>query len=320
MEKNEAYERTQNNFEMLPNRLQNLEEENVWSLKGIKKPCLCIGSGGSAAASYYASRILEISNGIIATNVYPRDILYKKNLQLYRNIVSITYSNNNHGINEAINYAQRQGLNSYILTANPETALNSTLITYSDTFEKEHSFISIASTFEPMEAMFKYYFGKFADEIIEEIYDQAVRQRIDLNFNGIFPLEIMSGDNTNTAATLLESTIVEAGLGIPVIHEKDNYRHGRSTLSYHLKNNILIYLLNGKNTELDDLLLAEASNSYRQVIILESKNTDEITGEFDLAIKAMFLCKLLAESLNKGLSKVEYNPIVRKLYKFNGNM
>ncbi len=313
-------ERTKGNFEMLPKRQFYLEAKNLEILEELKEACLCIGSGGSSAAGYYASKVLESTNGIISEFMYPRDVLYKKSLLLFKNILSIIYSNNNHGINEALKYARNQGLNTYIVTANSECDSNSKLITYTDSFEREHSFISLASTFEPMEVMFRYYFGRFADEVVEEIYAKALEQKIDLNFNEMLPIEIMSGDNTYTAAKILNSTIVEAGLGIPVVHEKDNYRHGCSTLAHHFKQNILIYLLNGDKTELDNILLNEVSSSYRQVILLESNINDKLAGEFDLAIKSMSLCKLITESQNKGLSKVDYNPIVKKLYKYNGGM
>lgn len=316
---NIAIKKTQENIDVLPKRLACLEESNISVLQDIKGPCICIGNGGSEAASYYASRVLESTNGIICINEYPRNTLYKKSLQLYRNILSITYSNNNHGINKAIEYAKKYELNAYILTANDDSSAKGTLISYSDSFDKEHSFISIASTFEPMEMMLGYYFGRSADDIIQDIYKNAVEQRINIDFNEILPIEIMSGDNTYTAAKLLKSTIIEAGLGIPVIHEKDNYRHGGSTLVHQFKNNIMVYLLNGK-TELDDMLLSEAPSSYRQFIVLESKFQDLLVGEFDLAIQSMYLCKLIAESQNKGLSKVDYNPIVKKLYYYKGKM
>jgi hypothetical protein len=316
---NMAIKRTQENFDMLAKRLDCLEENNLEVLESIKEPCICIGNGGSEAASYYASRILRVTNGIICINEFPRDILYDKSLKLFRNVLSITYSNNSHGINEALDYSNKYGLNTFVLTANSEPSQRDTLITYSDPFDKEHSFISIASTFEPMEALFKYYYGRFADEVIQDVYNAAAKQKIDINFNEMLPIEIMSGDNTYTAAKLLKSTILEAGLGIPVIHEKDNYRHGCSTLAHQFKNNIMIYLLNGK-TELDEMLLNEAPSSYRQFIVLESREPDLLLGEFDLAIQSMFLCKLIAETQNKGLSKVDYNPIVKKLYYYKGKM
>ena len=130
----------------------------------------------------------------------------------------------------------------------------------------------------------------------------------------------MSGDNTYVAAEILKSTMVEAGIGVPVIHEKYRYCHGNSTLSYHHKGNILVYLLNGKETELDNKLLLEIAPYYEDVITLRSDCKDKIIGEFDLAFKSLFLCKDMASNMNKDLSKVKYSPVVKRLYNYKGGM
>ena len=64
--------------------------------------------------------------------------------------------------------------------------------------------------------------------------------------------EIFSGIDTKTTSTYLESTMAEAGLGLPIVHDKYGYCHGRSTLSINY-NNIAIYL--NRDTELDKLLI-----------------------------------------------------------------
>ncbi len=221
MERNEAIERTKHNLDVLSGRLDNLEERNLWSLEDVKEPCICIGSGGSDAASYYASKILAKKNDIICASEFPRTILYKDDLKHFRNLLAITYSNNNLGINEAIKYASNLGINSYILTVNPEERKNSKLINYIDSHNEEKSFISIASTFEPMAAMYQYYsgrdcYGKFAHEELSEYCERAAKQNFNVEFNEMLPIEIMSGDNTYTAAKLLNSTIAEAALGFPI--------------------------------------------------------------------------------------------------------
>ena len=43
-------------------------------------------------------------------------------------------------------------------------------------------------------------------------------------------------------------------------------------------------------------------------------------SEYILLLKCMYLAKYIAESKNKDLSRVEYNPIVKKLYKYNGGI
>lgn len=43
--------------------------------------------------------------------------------------------------------------------------------------------------------------------------------------------EIFSGTDTSTASKYLESTLVQSGIGISIVHDKYAYCHGRSTTS-----------------------------------------------------------------------------------------
>ena len=127
----------------------------------------------------------------------------------------------------------------------------------------------------------------------------------------------MSGYDTSTAHTYLESTMVEANLSIPIIHDKYSYCHGRSTTSYH-NDHSLIYF--DKDTELDKLMLQELQAYYRKIIILKSKYNDPIIDDYYLTVKSMLLTKQLAEQSEKDLSRVDYSPVVKKLYKYKGKM
>ena len=127
--------------------------------------------------------------------------------------------------------------------------------------------------------------------------------------------EIFSGLETSTASKYLESTMIESGIGIPIIHDKYSYCHGRSTLST-VRNNIAIYF-NG-NTELDKLLLEELPKYYKDVIVLDSH--PGLLNEFILLLKCLYLTKYIAEEQQKDLSGVNYNPIVKKLYKYKGDL
>ena len=129
--------------------------------------------------------------------------------------------------------------------------------------------------------------------------------------------EIASGIDTSSAHTYLESTMLEAGLSIPIVHDKYSYCHGRSTTSYH-NNHSLIYF--DKDTELDRLMLEELKEYYNKIVILKSKYNDPIIDDYYLTVRSILLTKSLAEQTNKDLSKVEYSPVVKKLYKYNGEM
>ena len=109
--------------------------------------------------------------------------------------------------------------------------------------------------------------------------------------------------------------MVESGIGIPIVHDKYSYCHGRSTLST-VSNNIAIYF-NGF-TELDRLFIEELKSCYKDVIVLST--TPNLVEEHKLLIKCMYLTKYIAEQKEKDLSGVDYNPINKKIYKYNGKL
>jgi len=319
------------NFDMIMPRLidsfDHLDTKKANNILGnIERNCICMGTGGSNCTSHFASIVLEERNGIIAVSKEPRDVIHM-NLNSkygysgkYDTLLGITYGNNNYGIDEAIKRASNHKIEPHLITTNSESPKD---ICYKGSLPNEHSFISLASTVIPMSILLNYFLHYYDEEkvleLINKMYLNASNDNYDLSFNEETPIfEIMSGDNTYVASKVLESTIAEAGLGIPVVHEKYSYCHGRSTLTFNNNSN-LIYLINDK-TNLDDLLLAELREMYNSVTILESKESDYIVSEFDLALKSLFLCKSIAKEQEKDLSKVNYSPVVRKLYKYKDGM
>jgi hypothetical protein len=109
--------------------------------------------------------------------------------------------------------------------------------------------------------------------------------------------------------------MIESGIGVPIIHDKYSYCHGRSTLAT-TSRNIAIYF--NLNTELDKLLIFELYQYYKDVIIMDTENSP--VAEYLLLIKCMYLTKYIAFQKNKDLSGVDYNPIVKKIYKYHGNL
>lgn len=96
-----------------------------------------------------------------------------------------------------------------------------------------------------------------------------------------------------------------------------NYCHGRSTLGVNYSGNIICF---NRNIDFDKLLLNELKKYYKNIIIIESKYNDDILADYEMLIKSMYLTKYIAANKNKDLSKVDYSPLVKKLYKFNGNI
>ena len=298
----------QENFDLLSDRVldalnnTNLEETRN-TLSSIKTPTIVTGVGGSKVVAVFTSKILAKKNGIISTCLEPRDILYTP-LTGYDNVLSCSYSGTNFGVQTSF----QNELNKYLLSST--RVPNITNITYDTSLPKEHSFISLAATLIPMTIMLDYYLD--GNNIVPEILNQETPL---IEPHPVY--EIISGVDTETPHTYLESTMLEAGLAIPIVHDKYSYCHGRSTSSYH-NNHSLIYF--DKDTELDRLMLEELKDYYNKIIILKSKYQDPIIDEYYLTIKSMLLTKSLAEQTCKDLSKVEYSPVVKKLYKYQGEM
>lgn len=298
----------QENFDILSDRVldalnnTNLEETRN-TLSSIKTPTIVTGVGGSKVVAVFTSKILASKNGIISTCLEPRDMLYT-NLSGYDNVLSCSYSGTNFGVQTSF----QNELNKYLLSST--RVPNITNITYDTSLPKEHSFISLAATLIPMTIMLDYYLD--GNDIIQELLNQDTPN---ITPHPVF--EIMSGIETSSAHTYLESTMLEAGLSIPIVHDKYSYCHGRSTTSYH-NNHSLIYFDN--DTELDKLMLEELQEYYNKIVILKSKYNDPIINDYYLTIRSMLLTKSIAEQTGKDLSKVEYSPVVKKLYKYQGQM
>ena len=297
------------NFEKLERRvldsLCNSDLERInYELSKIDGPTLVSGVGGSSVVSEYASKILNRKNSIITKNMEPRDFGYM-DLNLYKNVLACSYSGNNYGVELAF----LNNLKHYLLASKENTNDNIINLTYS-CLDYEKSFISLAATLIPCSILLNYYLDNNKEAIINSL--ERYSYNFDVNCDAY---EIFSGIETSTASKYLESTMIESGIGIPIVHDKYSYCHGRSTISI-IKNNIAIYF-NG-NTELDKLLLKELPKYYKDIIVIDFNNN--LFDEYLLLIKCMYLTKYISQELNKDLSGVDYNPIVKKVYKYNSGI
>lgn len=301
------------NFKKLNNRVvdslndTDLEKLN-YLLSKIKDPTLVSGVGGSSIVASFASKILLMKNLIITKCVEPRDLKYfKEFMNGYKNILACSYSGANFGVELAFD----NNLRHYLLSSkeNNENGIISLNYVCKD---PEKSFISLAATLIPCAILLNYYLDNDYQRIIDST------KEYDYNFDvNCDAFEIFTGFETLSASKYLESTMVEAGIGIPVIHDKYSYCHGRSTLGINY-NSIAIYY--NRNTKFDLMMLEELKKYYSIIITIDSKFKDQILDDFQMLIQSMYLTKYIAEKKLKDLSKVEYSPIVKKLYKYSGRI
>ena len=285
-------------FDDVKYSLENTDLDKIdYELSKIDESTLVAGVGGSHVVSEYAYKVLECKNGIITRNTEPRDFNHM-NITPYKNVLVCSYG----GLNYGVDISFLNNLKHYLLSAKEREDV--TNLTYAMQ-HIENSFISLSATLVPC-AIMSYYLDKDKNRILDSL------RKYDFNFPTTYnTYEIFSGYETSTASVFLESTMLEAGLGVPIIHDKYSYCHGRSTLSTR-SNNMAIYF--NSHTELDKLYLEELPKYYNKVLVLEYRD------EFDLLVQCMALTKHMAESKLIDLSGVNYSPIVKKLYRYNGEM
>lgn len=300
------------NFDFLKARvidsLDNTDLEFIRNeLSKLSEPTLFNGVGGSSVVSEFGAKVINTKNGVISVNSEPRDFLYRNN-GAFRNVVACSYSGNNYGVELAF----LKGLRKYLLSNNSFDDSGVTYLKYSTTIDKERSYISLGATLIPVSILMNYYLGGQNTPMLDCIEESSFNFDLESDV-----YEIFSGYDTSTASKYLESTMVESGIGIPIVHDKYSYCHGRSTLGINY-NGIAIYY--NRNTEFDLMMLEELKKYYSMTITINSKFKDQILDDFQMLIQSMYLTKYIAEKKLKDLSKVEYSPIVKKLYKYSGQI
>lgn len=307
MEKN-----MQINFKFLKERvmdaLDNTDLEYVrYELSKLNESVIFSGVGGSSVVSEFGSKVIGDKNKVISISREPRDFIYKKTGG-FKNVVACSYSGNNYGVDLSFS----NDLKKYLLSNSNFGDEDVTYLQYKTTIDKERSFISLGATLIPVSILMDYYLDRkdvrWLDFIDETKFDFDIE-------NDLY--EIFSGADTSVASKYLESTMVEAGIGIPIVHDKYSYCHGRSTLKVNY-NSTAIYF--DRKTEFDKIMLEELKKYYNVIVVIESKTQDQILDDYQMLAQCMWLTKYIAEVKSKDLSKVEYSPIVKKLYKYNGKI
>lgn len=275
-------------------------------LKKLKEPTVFSGVGGSNIVSEFGAKVINLKNQIVSINREPRDFIYQNNN--FKNVVACSYSGNNYGVELSFS----NNLNKYLLSNNSLDDRSVTYLKYNTSMEAEKSFISIGATLIPISILMDYYLNGKQDIISNSIEENV----FDFNLeNNIY--EIFSGYDTSTASKYLESTMVEAGIAIPIVHDKYDYCHGRSTFGINYNSSVIYF---DRKTDFDKLMLEELKKYYNNIIVIESKYKDQILDDYQMLIQCMYLTKYIAEKNQKDLSGVDYSPIVKKLYKYNGKI
>lgn len=307
--------------------------EMLYALTIENKPTLIMATGGSKTIAYYLQLIIERLGitGIICEVIEPRDYFYKTNREMFSNLIVISASGNTNGISEAL--LDFKG-NKYLISENKKDANYQIVSWGNECYDKEKSFISLATSLGPMALLLDSTTSlnlelgsneiKRINDKIKELLARSVEKtdRLSVDFKDTSLIQIMSGYETKASSNVLESNLVEVGLASPVIHDKGSFCHGRSNLMFQYPNSKMIYLTHGLK-ELDNLLLDSVNSEYSDVSIFDTNDLDEnvFWKEYYLMLQMYFLSKKIADDKKMDLTSPEYNPrLVKKMYKFKGEM
>ena len=324
------------NFALLEQRLlaistMNLEvvkkfRKMIDELKEIDKPILMVATGGSLVVAYYLQFVLE-SLGKIGEVIQPRDYFYKGNKNEFWGLVGVSASGKTNGIKEALRYFQ--GLK--FLVCEEKLEEHGEVIAWgNDFYQKERSFISLVNSLGPITLILESLMVTREEELkdfgekIKSLLASSRKKidKLEFDFGNSNIVQIMSEYETQSSMTVLESNLVETGIGVPVIHDKGAFCHGRSNLLLQYPESLVIYLMHQKN-KFDELLIKTIEEEYHNLVVVSSRFGEEnrFWQEYELILQMYFLTRKMAKSKGVDLTRPDYNPrLVKKLYNYRGEM
>ena len=279
-----------------------LDESDLYDifdqLSSISGPTLVTGSGGSSIVAVFLAKVLQRKNGIIADFCSCRDIVYRP-LDGYENVIAVSYSGSNLGIKLSFD----NDLNHYLFTGNPRPGVQN--IVY--TMPAERSYVSVNATIIPLCILFLYYMDD------KELMMEILRSETDTVSDNT-QYEVLSGYETQTAAALLESSIIEAGIGTCIVHDKYNYCHGRINITKRSKADMILFV---SDNQLDDTLLDVLSQYYDRILLLQRRYKDDLANDFYFSVLSLKLVRNIAETLQIDISDMKEVPDNDRLYLFD---
>ena len=296
--------------------------------------CLFIGTGGSYAPAYFASKLINELYGSNTYAMYPRDVLYRNNKKINK-IILFSYSGTTSDIITSTQNLDKK--NTYIITKGQfqnivlKTGIQKkNIITYRAPSNqgREKGFLSFEGAVSPSAIFLKYYLKKtnssieintfiknsmqnWNEKISKIINKDTIKKMQETNLINIF-----RGDYSSTPVFDLESKITESGVFNCIIHEKKNFSHGRFINYENLNNNVSIYFKQKETSKYEEELLNYLSEN---TIIIES-DYNGILAEFDLLIASQYIIYYIGKIINKDMSKPNYTENAMKIYFYKGQL
>lgn len=299
------------------------------------KSYLFIGTGGSFAGASFASTVINELYGASTYSLYPRDALYRNNINIDKAFL-FSYSGTTNDLIQSVKdfdkndvYVITKGQTQNIVTKTG--ILKNNIITYrtSTNKGKERGFLSFEGALAPAALFMKLYLQKTNSDIdinnfIKDsmsYWSNKVQKEIDKNFiesaiNHNKIISVFRGDYSNCASYDLESKLIESGIFNSIIHEKKNFSHGRFINFENMNNKCVIYFKQKTTSKYEEELLNYLGN---KIAIFESKY-DGLLAEFDLLIASQFIIYQIGKLLDIDVSKPNYTDNAMKIYFYKGQL
>lgn len=299
------------------------------------KSYLFIGTGGSFAGASFASTVINELYGASTYSLYPRDALYRNNINIDKAFL-FSYSGTTNDLIQSVKdfnkndvYVITKGQTQNIVTKTG--ILKNNIITYRTSANKgkERGFLSFEGALAPAALFMKLYLQKINSDIdinnfIKDsmsYWSNKVQKEIDKNFiesaiNHNKIINVFRGDYSNCASYDLESKLIESGIFNCIIHEKKNFSHGRFINFENMNNKCVIYFKQKTTSKYEEELLNYLGN---KIAIFESKY-DGLLAEFDLLIASQFIIYQIGKLLDIDVSKPNYTDNEMKIYFYKGQL
>lgn len=299
------------------------------------KSYLFIGTGGSFAGASFASTVINELYGASTYSLYPRDALYRNNINIDKAFL-FSYSGTTNDLIQSVKdfnkndvYVITKGQTQNIVTKTG--ILKNNIITYRTSANKgkERGFLSFEGALAPAALFMKLYLQKTNSDIdinnfIKDsmsYWSNKVQKEIDKNFiesaiNHNKIINVFRGDYSNCASYDLESKLIESGIFNSIIHEKKNFSHGRFINFENMNNKCVIYFKQKTTSKYEEELLDYLGN---KIAIFESRY-DGLLAEFDLLIASQFIIYQIGKLLDIDVSKPNYTDNSMKIYFYKGQL
>lgn len=299
------------------------------------KSYLFIGTGGSFAGASFASTVINELYGASTYSLYPRDALYRNNINIDKAFL-FSYSGTTNDLIQSVKDFDKN--NVYVITKGQTQnivtktgILKNNIITYrtSTNKGKERGFLSFEGALAPAALFMKLYLQKTNSDIdinnfIKDsmsYWSNKVQKEIDKNFiesaiNHNKIINVFRGDYSKCASYDLESKLIESGIFNSIIHEKKNFSHGRFINFENMNNKCVIYFKQKTTSKYEEELLNYLGN---KIAIFESRY-DGLLAEFDLLIASQFIIYQIGKLLDIDVSKPNYTDNSMKIYFYKGQL